>query len=95
MDLQASSVDVSSALLDMLRNFPSQREVEHCGTRFAVSPFDFYVHCPTCGAQLKLRGMSASPEVEDIFDAVFGWMNQPNVGHFVKRRQQELAQDGD
>ena len=72
-----AGVEVSEDLLEAIRSFPVRREVEHCGGRFSVSPFDFYADCPGCGQRIKVRSFTAGGEIEDLFDAVFEWMNQP------------------
>jgi len=77
--------------LQAIRSFPTQREVEHCGAKIVLSPFDFYATCPHCGTRLKVRSFSAHPEIEDLFDAVFEWMNQPGAGEAALRRRAELA----
>ncbi len=33
--------EVSEALIEAIRSFPARREVEHCGDRVVVDPFDF------------------------------------------------------
>ncbi len=77
-------------LLEMIRSFPLHRDVEHCGTHFAVSPFDYYAECPRCGTRVKVRSFSSNVEIEDIFDAVFEWMNQPGAGEVAKPRRATL-----
>lgn len=88
-----SQVDVPSDLIEVLRTFPHEREVEHCGAKIVSSPFDFYATCPHCGARIKLRAFSAGYEIEDIFDAVFEWMNQPGAAELARRRQQAIEAD--
>jgi hypothetical protein len=86
-------VDVPSSLIDAIRSFPLEREVEHCGSKFVVSPFDIYATCPRCSSRLKLRSFSAVPEIEDVFDAVFEWMLQPGARELVNPRQQDIEAD--
>jgi hypothetical protein len=86
---------VPEELLDAIRSLPLKREVEHCGQRFVVSPFDIYATCPKCGIQLKTRSFSATTEVEDVFDAVFEWMNQPGAAELVRKRQGVIETDKD
>jgi hypothetical protein len=88
-----SRVDVTEDLLDTIRSFPTAREVEHCGTRFQAPPFDFNADCPQCGARIKLRSFSGVGEVEDVFDAVFEWMNQPGAMEAAARRRATLEDD--
>lgn len=96
MEMKAlPAVDVPSELLDAIRSFPHEREVEHCGTKIMVSPFDIYAACPRCGRQLKLRSFSTHPEIEDVFDAVFEWMLQPGAEVLARQRQQIIAIDKD
>jgi len=88
-----SRVDVHSDLIEALRTFPRERAIEHCGAKIVSSPFDFYATCPHCGMRIKLRAFSAVNEVEDIFDAVFEWMNQPGAAELARRRQQAIEAD--
>jgi hypothetical protein len=87
------NLDISEGLLEAIRSFPLRREVEHCGIRTAVSPFDIYADCPRCGARIKLRSFSAGGEIEDVFDAVFEWMNQPTAQEVARRRQRTIEED--
>lgn len=89
------TVDIPPGLIKSIESFPLHREVSHCGDTFTVSPFDIYAECPRCGSRLKVRSMSACPEIEDLFDAVFEWMSQPGADALVRRRQQVLAEDRD
>jgi hypothetical protein len=92
MSLKSSpSLEISTDLIEAIRAFPVRREVEHCGTRITADPFDFYTDCPHCGTRLKVRSYAAAPELEDIFDAVFEWMNQGEARDVAKRRQAALA----
>lgn len=96
MQLQTDPrADVPSSLMDAIRSFPRQREVEHCGNKWVVSPFDIYGVCPRCGSRIKLRSFSAILEIEDLFDAVFEWMLQPGAAELVRQRQREIEADRD
>jgi hypothetical protein len=86
---------LNAELIEAIREFPVQREVEHCGSQFAVSPFDFYATCPHCGKQVKVRSFAAVTEMEDVFDAVFEWMTQPGAAATVHRRIAEIEVDKD
>ena len=74
-----AGVEVTADLIEAIRSFPVGRGVEHCGTRFVAPPFDVYVDCPQCGARIKVRSFSGVSEIEDVFDAVFEWMNWPEA----------------
>ena len=69
------------------------REVEHCGVRMMVPPFDFDADCKPCGDAIKVRAFSAGGEIEDVFDAVFEWMNRPSAQDEARRRQTALKDD--
>jgi hypothetical protein len=86
-------VEIPERLIEAIRRFPRGREVEHCGHRFRVSPFDLYAVCPVCGSRIKLRAFSAGHEIEDVFDAVFEWMNHPDTAEWVRRRREVLGAD--
>jgi hypothetical protein len=90
-----SDVEVSEELLDAIRSLPLKREVEHCGQRFLLSPFDIYATCPKCNTQLKTRSFSGAAEIEDVFDAVFEWMNQPGAAELARKRQEVIGKDKD
>lgn len=87
--------EVSPELLDAIESFPVSRDVEHCGTRFAISPFDLYAVCPTCSSRIKVRSFGAVPELEDLFDAFFTWMNRPGASALAQNRMQSLAEQDD
>jgi len=89
------TIGVPSEIIDTIREFPVARQVEHCGQRFSVPSLATYAVCPRCGSQIKLRAYSASPEIEDVFDAVLEWMQQPGAEEVVRRRQAELDADAD
>jgi len=90
---QTPGPEISEDLLAAIRSFPLQREVEHCGSRFCVSPFDFYAKCPQCGTRMKVRSFSGVQEIQDLFDAVFEWLNQPPAQELARKRQMEIAGD--
>src|SRR5437763_1764933 len=87
---QRTAIEIPAGLIDAIRSFPAERETEHCGTPLRASPFDFYAQCPRCGVRVKLRSFSGGDEIEDIFDAVFDWMNHPIAKQAAARRQQTL-----
>src|SRR5437016_4816970 len=96
MTLKSSqAVNIPWSLVEEIKAFPVRREVEHCGTMFDVSPFAFYAECPHCGTRIKVRSNSGVTETEDVFDAVFEWMNQPGAAEAVRERQQVIAADSD
>jgi len=82
-----------SVVIEAIEHFPVNPEVTHCGTSFRVSPFAHYGTCPLCGVQIKLRSFSAVAELEDIFEAVFKWMNRPGANDFAQQRIQEMAME--
>lgn len=88
-----TKIDIPGGLADAIRDFPVERVVEHCSRRFAAGPFDWYARCPECGVEIKLRGFSAQDEIEDVFDAVFEWMNDPRARKAAQRRQDALTED--
>lgn len=90
-----SPYEVSSDLIEALRAFPSERDIEHCGQRFPVSTFAFYATCPTCNSRIKVRGMSSHAELPDLLDAAFEWIARPENVAAARQRQQELADDPD
>lgn len=87
--------EIAPDLIEAIESLPLRREVSHCGATFPVSPFDIYADCPRCGHRFKVRSFTAGLEIEDVFDAVFDWMNQPGAEELVRRRQQVIRQDQD
>jgi hypothetical protein len=92
-EMDHPSLAIPEELLEVIRSFPVQRETEHCGVRFVVDPFAIYAECPRCGTRIKVRSFAAAPEIEDIFDAVFEWMNQPNAQEVANQRRIALASE--
>ena len=88
-----NSVTIPGELVEAIRSFHVERIVEHCGAQWSVSPFEFYAKCPHCGVQLKMRSFSGCVEIEDVFDAVFEWMNQPGVDELVRQRRETIQAD--
>jgi hypothetical protein len=86
-------IEIPPELVEAIRGFPLEREVEHCGSRFTVSPFDIYGTCPRCRAQLKLRAFAGNTELEDVFDAVFEWLRQPEASRLMEQRHSDMAAD--
>jgi hypothetical protein len=94
MDLKnPPGLRISDDLLEAIRSFPVQRDIEHCGVHFSVSPFDFYAQCPQCGARIKVRSFAGGGEIEDVFDAVFEWMTRPKAQEAAERRQAVLEEE--
>jgi hypothetical protein len=88
-------VEIPAGLIEAIRSLPAQREVTHCGVSFTVSPFEIYADCPRCGTRIKVRSFSAVTEVEDLFDAVFEWIDRAHADELVQRRQAVLREDRD
>ncbi len=84
-------LEIRSDLIEAIRAFPARREIEHCGARIVADPFDFHVECPHCGTRIKVRSFAATSELEDVFDAVFEWMNHDESRDIANRRQAALA----
>ena len=89
------AVEIPPDVIEAIHSLPARREVEHCGSTFAVSPFDIYAVCPRCGTRIKLRALAAVTEIEDLFDAVFEWMITPAGREAAERRLQEIAADSE
>lgn len=95
MQFQIQKVDtpIPAEMIDAIRAFPARREVEHCGTSFTLSPFDMYATCPQCGLRMKVRSFSGHDEIEDVFDAVFTWMADPDAQRFADERRERIAEE--
>ncbi len=92
---QNTDFSIPPGLIDALSDFPTSREVEHCGRQFSVSPLAIYATCPVCQTHIKLRSFSAGDEIEDVVDAVLAWMNQPGAEDVATKRRAELEEDFD
>lgn len=88
-------IEIPSKLLELLRGLPKAREVEHCACVFEVSPFDIYATCPKCQTKIKVRSFCDAVELEDVFDAVFEWMERAKADDLVARRRREISEDLD
>jgi hypothetical protein len=85
------SPGIRGELIEAIRALPLHREIEHCGARIAVDALEFYATCPHCGARIKVRSYAGAPEIEDVFDAVFEWMNQEGARDIAEKRRLALA----
>jgi hypothetical protein len=93
-DIKTTSNELDYAgVVDAIKQFAIDREVTHCGSTFLASPVAIYAKCPQCGSRIKLRSVSGVSELEDVFDAVFEWMNQPGAAEHAQHRQAELLED--
>lgn len=90
-----STIEIPNGLSEAIRAFPVEREIEHCGVRFTVEPFDIYADCPKCHSRIKVRSFSVHEEIEDVFDAVLEWMLNPEAEKVARRRQEILAEEAD
>ena len=96
MELKRNTeLEIPPDLLESIESFPLYREVRHCGEAFQVSPFDIYADCPRCATRIKVRSFAGGVEIEDVFDVVFAWMNQPGAEQLVRSRQHALQRDQD
>ena len=86
-------VTIPGELVEAIRSFPAERVVEHCNARWSVPPFDIYAKCPHCGMCIKVRSFSGGMEIEDVFDAVFEWMNQAGGEELIRQRRETLNTD--
>jgi hypothetical protein len=86
-------VVIPGDVVEAIRSFPVERIVEHCGTAWSVTPFDIYANCPHCGVRVKVRSFSGCTEIEDVFDAVFEWMNQPGAEELIRQRREAIKAD--
>ncbi|HXD87936.1 MAG TPA: hypothetical protein VN641_15725 [Urbifossiella sp.] len=86
---------VSHELLDAIASFPLHREVTHCGELFQASPLAIYAECPVCKKQVKIRSFSSNPDIEDVFDAVLGWMHQLGADEYIQQRRKEIEADAE
>jgi len=86
---------LSRKLLEYIRGLSEFREVLHCGRTFEVSPFEIYAVCPVCSMRIKVRATSAETEIEDVFDAVFAWLDRPGRVALMEQRQKQIREDED
>lgn len=89
------AINIPSELLACLKEFPTTRKVEHCECVFEVSPFDIYATCPKCKTKIKVRSFSGVVEIEDVFDAVFEWIERSKADEKIERRRREIREDLD
>jgi hypothetical protein len=90
MPIKQSEMVIPDGLIEAVRSFPAEREVEHCGIRFTVPALNIYVRCPRCAAEIKVRSFAGADEIEDIFDAVLLWLKEPKAQEAARQRQTTL-----
>ena len=86
------TVWVDSEIIEAIESFPLTRDLEHCGSKFSVPPFEIYADCPKCDAHIKLRSFTSSYEIEDVFDAIFLWLNRPEALEIAKSRIKKIIE---
>ncbi len=91
----SQSSDAYSTVIEEIDQFPVDREVIHCGQTSHISPFAIYATCPVCQAKIKVRSFAAVTELEDVFEAVFRWMNRPGAADHAQEHLQLLAEDAE
>jgi hypothetical protein len=89
------AVFVSHELIDQIKSFPTSSAITHCDQTIDVSPLDIHATCPTCNKRVKLRSFSANYELEDLFDAVFEWLAEPEGKRVFEKRLKEILDDRD
>jgi hypothetical protein len=93
MELKGSAApDVSWDLVEYLRRFPTERSVQRCDTDRSRARILFELSEVRRNDQLRPFG---GTEIEDLFDAVFEWMNQPGAESIVRRRREAIAEHAD
>jgi len=86
---------VSDELIAAIKDFPIQRNVDHCGEAFAVASLDNYATCPKCATVIKMRSFSNNPELDDVFDAVLEWLHNPAAQEIFEKRRMLVFADLD
>lgn len=84
---------IDPELMQAIRSFPIERQMNHCGLEFTVSPFAIYAACPKCGVKMKLRSLTACCEIPDIFEAVFQWLERPGAQELARKAVQDLREE--
>jgi len=92
---QSHETVIPDGFIDAIRAFPTEREVEHCGTRFTVPSLDIYARCPKCAAEIKVRAFTGGDEIEDLFDAFLAWLRKPQAQATARKRQAVFGDDDD
>lgn len=68
-----------TSVIEEIENLPHYREYvcKRCGHPQQVYSLTIQTSCNKCGLQTKLRGYgSIGSEVEDVIDAVLGWLGK-------------------
>ena len=91
----SKELNLSHQLLQAIAAFPLERDVQcfNCDQLISISPFEFYAECPRCNAKRKVKSMSGVTELEDVFDAVFQWLDQPRALAIMEHRQRVMRDD--
>lgn len=86
-------LEISPALTEAIRSFPTTAIAQHCGTTFEVSPFDIYATCSVCGIKFKFRSFAAQTEIQEVFEAVFEWLSVPEAEALFRQHQKQIIAD--
>jgi hypothetical protein len=65
-------------IVEHIGNLAHYREYvcTQCGQRQQVYTLTVHSHCERCSTPVKLRCYAATLEIEDVIDAVLGWLGE-------------------
>lgn len=65
-------------IIEQIENLPHYREYvcSRCGYKQQVYVLTVHSHCKRCDTPVKLRCYAATPELEDVIDAVLKWLGE-------------------
>ena len=76
-----------------LRALPRTREYTcSCGAKTHYSTLAIYVECPKCGNRPKVRGLSASNEIQDLIIMVVCWLGMDHLLNHPYEDQQDWVE---
>jgi transcription elongation factor Elf1 len=82
-------------VIEHIDNLPHYREFtcRQCGHKQKVHSLVVQSHCEKCGASVKLRRYAASPEIEDVIDAVLAWLGRGEEFELAMERKRVIDSD--
>lgn len=84
-------------IIEGIENLPHYREFtcRQCGHRQRVYSLVVRSHCEKCKTSVKLRRYAASPEIEDIIDAVLAWLGEGEEFELAMKRKRVIDSSPD
>ncbi len=84
-------------VIEDIESLPHYREFtcKQCGHRQSAYSLTIQARCERCNTPVKLRRYAATPEIEDVIDAVLSWLGQGREFELAMERKRVIDSSAD